>query len=181
MLDRSARPVNRDKQGAWQRRARGTPLRISLPPLVDSGSDVSQPRGPGMLRLAIRYLVVAVVAAAVFAMLQGRDRAALDLAVRDAIGDGGERAGRSRALDEGDAGDLEQVIRAGPHGHFLVEAVVNGVPVDFMVDTGASHVVPAELEAAVEVVAQVLARHEVGPGRVSAEIARVRQRREENP
>jgi CPA2 family monovalent cation:H+ antiporter-2 len=46
---------------------------------------------------------------------------------------------------------------------------------------GASHVVPAELEAAVEVVAQVLARHDVGPGRVSAEIARVRQRREENP
>jgi clan AA aspartic protease (TIGR02281 family) len=95
-----------------------------------------------MLRLAIRYLVVAVAAAAVFAMLQGRDRAALDLAVRDAIGHGGERADRSRALpDEGDAGDLEQVIRAGPHGHFLVEAVVNGIPIDFMVDTGASHVV----------------------------------------
>lgn len=94
-----------------------------------------------MLRLAIRYLVVAVVAATAFAMLQGRDRAALDLAVRDAVGHGGERAGRSRALDEGDAGDLEQVITAGPHGHFLVEAVVNGVPIDFMVDTGASHVV----------------------------------------
>jgi clan AA aspartic protease (TIGR02281 family) len=96
-----------------------------------------------MLRWAIRYLVVAVVAAALFATLQGRDREALDLAVRDAVGHGGsERANRSRALpDEGDAGDLEQVITAGQHGHFLVEAVVNGVPIDFMVDTGASHVV----------------------------------------
>ena len=104
---------------------------------------MSQPRGPEMLRWAVRYLVVAVVAAASFAILQGRDREALDLAAREAVGDGGSaRAGRSPALpDEGDAGDLEQVITAGPHGHFLVEAVVNGVPIDFMVDTGASHVV----------------------------------------
>ena len=46
---------------------------------------------------------------------------------------------------------------------------------------GASHVVPAELEAAVEVVAQVLVRHGVGPGRLSTMIARVRERRDENP
>jgi CPA2 family monovalent cation:H+ antiporter-2 len=44
---------------------------------------------------------------------------------------------------------------------------------------GASHVVPAELEAAVEIVAQVLVRHGVGAGRLSAELSRVRQRREE--
>ncbi len=49
-----------------------------------------------------------------------------------------------------------------------------------LLKAGASHVVPAELEAAVEVVAQILARHEVGPGRLSAEIARVRERREES-
>lgn len=48
-----------------------------------------------------------------------------------------------------------------------------------LLKAGASHVVPAELEAAVEVVAQILARHEVGPGRLSAEIARVRERRDE--
>jgi len=45
---------------------------------------------------------------------------------------------------------------------------------------GASHVVPAELEAAVEVVAQVLARHGAGPARLGAEVARIRERREEN-
>jgi clan AA aspartic protease (TIGR02281 family) len=96
-----------------------------------------------MLRWAVRYLVVAVVAAASFAMLQGRDRAAVELAVRDADGHGAsQRAGRpGTQLDDADAGDLEQIIDAGPHGHFLVEAVVNGVPIDFMVDTGASHVV----------------------------------------
>jgi clan AA aspartic protease (TIGR02281 family) len=94
-----------------------------------------------MLRWAVRYLVVAVVAAVSFAMLQGRDWAALELAARDAVGDG-QRASPARAgHDEGDAGDLEQIIDAGPHGHFLIEAVVNGVPIDFMVDTGASHIV----------------------------------------
>ena len=43
--------------------------------------------------------------------------------------------------DDGDSGELEQIIPAGPHGHFMVDAVVNGKPVEFMVDTGASHVV----------------------------------------
>jgi aspartyl protease family protein len=96
-----------------------------------------------MLRWAVRYLVVAIVAGALFAMLQGRDWAAVELAARDVVGErAGQPAGRASShRDDGDAGDLEQVIDAGPHGHFLVEAVVNGVPIDFMVDTGASHVV----------------------------------------
>jgi len=100
-------------------------------------------QGQGMLRWALRYMVVAIVAATLFAMLQGRDWTAFELAARDAIGDGdGQRAGRSSAgRADGAAGDLEQIIDAGPHGHFLVEAVVNGVPVDFLIDTGASHVV----------------------------------------
>ena len=37
--------------------------------------------------------------------------------------------------------DLEYVIQAGAGGHFVVEAVVNGAPVTFLVDTGASSVV----------------------------------------
>jgi aspartyl protease family protein len=96
-----------------------------------------------MLRWAVRYLVVAIVAGALFAMLQGRDWAPVELAARDVVGErAGQPVGRARShRDHGDAGDLEQVIDAGPHGHFLVEEVVNGVPIDFMVDTGASHVV----------------------------------------
>jgi clan AA aspartic protease (TIGR02281 family) len=96
-----------------------------------------------MLRWAVRYLVVAVVAAALFAMLQGQGPDVLEVVARDAIGDGAEkRARQARAeSDDDDGGDVEQIIEAGPHGHFLVEAVVNGVPIDFLVDTGASHVV----------------------------------------
>ena len=98
-----------------------------------------------MLRWAVRYLMVAVVAGFLFATLQGRDRAVLELAARNAPGEAADQdTSRLRADsddDVGDGGDLEQIVHAGPHGHFLVEAAVNGVPVEFMVDTGASHVV----------------------------------------
>ena len=96
-----------------------------------------------MLRWALRYLVIAALAAIAFAMLQGRDWAPLELAARHAVGDGAsQRAALARAdADDDDGGDLEHVIDAGPHGHFLIEAIVNGVPVDFLVDTGASHIV----------------------------------------
>jgi clan AA aspartic protease (TIGR02281 family) len=104
-----------------------------------------------MLRWAVGYLVVAIVAGASFAMLEERDWARPGLAARDVAGDGprqrAERPRPDRGDDDADveqiidAGDVEQIIDAGPHGHFLVEAVVNGVPIDFMVDTGASHVV----------------------------------------
>jgi clan AA aspartic protease (TIGR02281 family) len=45
--------------------------------------------------------------------------------------------------DEGQSeeNDLEYVIESGAGGHFVVEAVVNGAPVTFLVDTGASNVV----------------------------------------
>jgi clan AA aspartic protease (TIGR02281 family) len=43
--------------------------------------------------------------------------------------------------------DLEYVIDAGAGGHFLVEAVVNGAPVTFLVDTGASDVVLTTADA----------------------------------
>jgi aspartyl protease family protein len=46
--------------------------------------------------------------------------------------------------DEGESDDdtdLEYVIESGAGGHFLIEAVVNGAPVDFLVDTGASDIV----------------------------------------
>jgi aspartyl protease family protein len=39
------------------------------------------------------------------------------------------------------------VIDAGAGGHFLVEAVVNGAPVTFLVDTGASDVVLTMVDA----------------------------------
>lgn len=35
----------------------------------------------------------------------------------------------------------EVILRAGRHGHYVASGQINGVPVTFLVDTGASHVV----------------------------------------
>ena len=50
----------------------------------------------------------------------------------------------SQAMDLGD-GEVE--IRAGSDGHFTVTAEVNGQPVDFLVDTGASDIVLSPADA----------------------------------
>lgn len=101
-----------------------------------------------MLAWALRYLVVAVVAGGLFAVLQGREWPALEAAARRVVAKAPSRDRPHAALQRGDAvGDLEEVVRAGSHGHFLVSAVVNGVPIDFMIDTGASHIVLALQDA----------------------------------
>ena len=46
----------------------------------------------------------------------------------------------SQAAQSGATGD-ELIVRAGPNGHFMVDAVVDGVELRFLVDTGASRVV----------------------------------------
>ena len=45
-----------------------------------------------------------------------------------------------QAAQSGATGD-ELIVRAGPNGHFMVDAVVDGVEIRFLVDTGASSVV----------------------------------------
>jgi clan AA aspartic protease (TIGR02281 family) len=52
-----------------------------------------------------------------------------------------EHEGYSDDEGQSEENDLEYVIESGAGGHFLVEAVVNGAPVIFLVDTGASNVV----------------------------------------
>lgn len=47
-----------------------------------------------------------------------------------------------------DDGGYELVIPAGPNGHFMLGAQVNGVDIEFMVDTGASTVVLSAADAA---------------------------------
>jgi clan AA aspartic protease (TIGR02281 family) len=127
-----------------------------------------------MLALALRYLVVAVVVGAGFAMLQGgdsRERTTTARAPKPSMASatsvrptsGSEESDETEASDEseesyeGDESDesyeneeseesqesesWEYVVAAGSHGHFVIEAVVDGVPLTFLLDTGASDIV----------------------------------------
>lgn len=93
-----------------------------------------------MLSWALRYLAVAVLVAGGFAMLQdsGLLKRALDRPAASSIA-GNQRPAMSRAAANEDG--WQYVVEAGPHGHFVVEAVVNGEPVTFLIDTGASEIV----------------------------------------
>jgi aspartyl protease family protein len=94
-----------------------------------------------MLSLALRYLVVAVVVGAGFAFLQGgdsRERATTTRASKPGMArDAGQAAARTRSESDG----WEYVVEAGSHGHFVIDAVVDGVPLTFLLDTGASEIV----------------------------------------
>jgi clan AA aspartic protease (TIGR02281 family) len=104
-----------------------------------------------MLRWSFGYLAMAIVVAVGFSSLQGGDRPGREVATATAKqSKAGERSARPRQgqlQDEGNSqeGDpdnyLEYVVEAGPDGHYLVEALVNGAPVTFLVDTGASDIV----------------------------------------
>ena len=54
-------------------------------------------------------------------------------------------------IDAGDSetggGLLEEVIALGRHGHFITEVTINGVPVTFLIDTGASHTILNQRDA----------------------------------
>lgn len=82
-----------------------------------------------MFAWALRYLAVVVVVGVAFALLQGNDY----------LRPQPQAPSQQEAADE--QAYNEHVVRAGPHGHFLIEAVVNGEPVDFLIDTGASGVI----------------------------------------
>jgi clan AA aspartic protease (TIGR02281 family) len=126
--------------------------------------------GGAMLRLAFGYLIVAIVVAVGFSSLPdsepnegrvakaARHSAGSERPVRAYEDEGDESGWQDESAweddgsgwqDEGDSddesqseeSDLEYVIEAGAGGHFVVEAVVNGAPVTFLVDTGASNVV----------------------------------------
>lgn len=52
------------------------------------------------------------------------------------------------AWDQSRSAPFEMIIPAGPHGHFMVVAAVNGTPLPFVVDTGATDVVLSPAHAA---------------------------------
>jgi clan AA aspartic protease (TIGR02281 family) len=118
-----------------------------------------------MLRWAFGYLAMAVVVAIGFASLQGSDgseRRVVSPATKHGTSSRGVRVEQRELIDEGDLADegdlndegeaedegdleddsdLEYVVEPGAGGHYVVEAMVNGAPVTFLVDTGASDIV----------------------------------------
>jgi aspartyl protease family protein len=89
-----------------------------------------------MLAWALRYLAVAVLVGVGFATLKSSDwwqRATAPPAAPSIARNPPDATAASDAW--------QYVVEAGPQGHFVVEAVVNGAPVTFLVDTGASDIV----------------------------------------
>lgn len=81
------------------------------------------------LRLAVAVVVTGLVV--MFVVEKEEPGGARVIAVEDVTpGSGGGAAGPYSEL----------VLRAGAHGHFMVDATVNGEPLRFMVDTGASSI-----------------------------------------
>jgi aspartyl protease family protein len=98
-----------------------------------------------MLSWALRYLAVAVAVGCGFALLQGPggdrlDQASSARAAKPSI------APRARSATSA-AGPGDYVVDAGAGGHFVIDAEVNGVPISFLVDTGASDVVLTQDDA----------------------------------
>jgi clan AA aspartic protease (TIGR02281 family) len=95
-----------------------------------------------MLALALRYLMFAVVVGAGFAMIQGgdwRDRATTTRAGKPSMASNASHDTATRPTSESEG--WEYVVEAGSHGHFVIDAVVDGVPLTFLLDTGASDIV----------------------------------------
>jgi aspartyl protease family protein len=81
------------------------------------------------LRLAVAVVITGLVV--MFVVEEEEPGGARVIAVEDVTpGSGGGAA----------AAYSELVLRAGAHGHFMVDATVNGEPLRFMVDTGASSI-----------------------------------------
>jgi aspartyl protease family protein len=92
--------------------------------------------GLGRTRSAakFRYLGVWVLIAALLVVVYAYRRPVLELA-QPVIA---ELAPSRIAAAEGEGGATELVVRRAADGHFRIDAEANGVPVRFLVDTGAS-------------------------------------------
>ncbi len=90
-----------------------------------------------MLAWALRYLTVAVVVGIGFAVLRDSDwlphPGASPASQPSIAGDARDATPASNAW--------QYVVEAGPQGHFVLEAMVDGVPITFLLDTGASEIV----------------------------------------
>ena len=91
-----------------------------------------------MMGWVLRCLGLVVVSGAVFVGLQdgGLFEAALSRPDVAAVPEPPDPQ-----QEQGDSALLEEVIEGGAHGHFVTDVYVNGTPITFLIDTGASHVI----------------------------------------
>lgn len=90
-----------------------------------------------MLVWALRWLAVVLTLGTAYALLHQPEQ----------LGPGEPPPVAARPAPTAPAAEAAHVVRAGPHGHFVVEAVIEGVPVALLLDTGASDLVIAPADA----------------------------------
>jgi len=97
-----------------------------------------------MLGWALRCLSLTVIVGATFIGLQpgGLFNPALTLSRQDST------PPVEIVSDEFAGGLLEEVVMLGNRGHFITDVLVNGVVVTFLIDTGASHTILNQQDAA---------------------------------
>ena len=103
-----------------------------------------------MLRLALGYLAIVIVAAIGFSSLPEKSPPRRPVALERHVPEppaAEEDVAHEPAEDDDDA-YVQYIVEPGPGGHYVIEALVNGTPVQFLVDTGASVVVLSAADAA---------------------------------
>ncbi len=88
-----------------------------------------------MLGWALRCLFATLVAGTTFIGLQ--DQGLFDRVMRS-VRDDRQAQVADHASTSG-SNYLEETIMLGRHGHFIADVHINGIPIKFLVDTGASH------------------------------------------
>lgn len=96
-----------------------------------------------MLAWALRYLAVVALVGIGFATLRGGDWWQQVSAPPARAPNIARNTPDATAADDA----WQYVVEAGPEGHFVIAAEVNGVPVTFLVDTGASEIVLTTADA----------------------------------
>jgi len=116
------------------------------------------------------------------ASLEGRPAYFGDITSPDVLERLGAANARELVLVINDPGAVERAVKAARHVTTSLHITVRTrymLDVESLIAAGANEVIPAEREAAVEVVSRVLSRCKPDPSRVAEQLARIRERNED--